>query len=157
MPRGGARVGSGPKPKNPLKFVSGGKAVEVTSVPPDDLPSDQAEFWKRNASRAIEAGTLTDQTAESWRLLCELDARRHKIAAQLDRDGETYLKAWVDSAGQEHQELKKHPLSSEYRGLAQRCEALLGRFGLAPFGKPVAMKPKKVLSNPWAAIVGNKA
>lgn len=186
MPRGGARVGAGRKPKEPrgtritrrsdaittnaapvatpatetpgLRSIEGGRAKEVSRTPPKDLPDDQREFWKRNAPLAIGAGTLTNQTEPSFRLMCELDAETRATKETLDKDGRTYIKVTVDGAGQEHQELKAHPLTSSYRQLAQRVEAMMARFGLAPFGKPVAGAggKKKTTVSPWAAIVNTK-
>ena len=153
---GGARSGSGPKPKTrAFQPIDGGRAEEVSLLPPADLPADQAEFWRTYAKSAVEARTLTGQTVGAFRLLCELDAEKRATKAVIERDGRTYVKCVVDGAGNEHQELKAHPLTSAYRQLAQRVEALMGRFGLAPFGKPVAEKPKRgAVQSPWARIVG---
>jgi hypothetical protein len=165
MPRGGARVGSGRKPKagkkasvpSNLIAIEGGRAGELGATPPADLPSDQHGFWRLYAVLAIEAGTLTPQTAGSFRLLCELDAEKTATKATLDKDGRTYIKVSVDGAGVEHDELKAHPLTGSYRQLAQRVEALMGRFMLAPFGKPVpGAGKKKPTANPWAAIAAKR-
>lgn len=125
-------------------------------VPPADLPADQAVFWHAHAPQAVEAQTLVARTVGAMRLLCELEAAKQKVSAKLDEDGLTYIKAWTDSSGQEHEELKAHPLTSHYRQLAQRVEAMMARFGIAPLGKPVlAGKPKSKAANPWA-VVGQK-
>lgn len=156
MPRGGARIGSGPKPRRfAPAVIAGGRADDMSPTPPDDLPEDQRAFWRVYAPAAIEAHTLTPQTVGAFRLLCELDAEKQATKAVIDRDGRTYEKAWTDSSGQEHVELKAHPLTTAYRQLAQRVETLMGRFGLAPFGKPVAAtkREQKAKTNPWAAIV----
>ena len=159
MTRGGARVGAGRKPKTPKvqpftpRTVDGGRVDEVSPVAPFDLPDDQKDFWNANAGKAIEARTLTAQTVASFRLLCELDAEKRATKATIDKDGRTYIKCVVDGAGNEHQELKAHPLTSAYRQLAQRVEAMMARFSLAPFGKPTtSAKPPKAASNPWARI-----
>lgn len=169
MPRGGARTGSGRKPKEarrprrPLNVVAidGGRAGEetVSGIPPKDLPADQQEFWRRNAPRAMAAGTLVPQSLEAFLLLCELDAEKRATKATLDKDGRTYLDVTVDGSGQEHSSLKAHPLTTSYRQLAQRVEALLARFGLAPFGKPIAGSgPKsRTAPSPWAAIASGAA
>lgn len=160
MSHGGARVGSGSKPKRfQPAVVDGGRADEVARSAPDDLTPEQASFWNAYAPQAMAAGTLTQQTVAAWRLLCEVDARRRKLLAQLEKEGETYIKAWVDASGQEHEELKKHPLSSEYRGLAKTTESLMGKFGLAPFGKPVAEKPSRraAAANPWSRIMERRS
>ena len=165
MPRGGARTGAGRKPKEDrprrpqrppnVVAIDGGRAGEetVSGIPPKDLPEDQQEFWRRNAPRAIAAGTLTPQSIEAFLLLCELDAEKRATKSTLDKDGRTYLDVTVDGSGQEHSSLKAHPLTTSYRQLAQRVEGLLARFGLAPFGKPIAgSRAKSSTVSPWAAI-----
>lgn len=153
---GGRRVGAGSKPRNVASFVSvdGGRAGDVSPTAPDDLPEEHRAFWNAYAQTAIDARTLTAQTVAAFRLLCELDAEKRETKATIDRDGRTYIKVVVDGAGNEHQELKSHPLKADYSKLAKQVEGLMGRFGLAPFGKPVASaKPKAAAANPWASIV----
>ena len=164
---GGARVGSGQKPKGerplrvrskpePTPFVSieGGKSEDSVSIgPPDDLPADQRDFWGRNAARAIAQGTLTKRTEETFRLLCEMDAERRETKRTIDRDGRTFIKVTVDGSGQEHQELKAHPLKSDYARLCKSVETLMARFKLAPFGKAeIQTKPKSPAVSAWAAV-----
>lgn len=163
MARGGARVGAGRPSKRtgrPTFAVIDGQKTPtsviesgVSAIPPEDLPTDQRDFWHRYAPQAIEARTLTIRTVAAFRLLCELDAEKTATKQVIDRDGRTYVKAFCDSSGQEHQELKAHPLTSAYRQLSQRVEALMARFGLAPLGKPVDSGPKKAAVNPWAKVV----
>jgi phage terminase small subunit len=161
-------VGAGRKPKaktsrpvadTPTNLVAfeGGKATpadgNLSAIPPADLPADHRDFWHRYAGQAITARTLTERTVAAFRLLCELDAELRVAKVVIEHDGRTYIKVTIDGAGQEHQELKAHPLTGSYRQLAQRVEALLARFGLAPFGKPVESAAKKATANPWARIV----
>lgn len=167
MPRGGARVGAGrPARQRPRRGelpkvvpIDGGRAGELTATPPTDLPEDQQDFWRRNARLAIDAGTLTLQTEPAFRLLCELDAEKRATKAQIEKDGRTTVGITTDvTSSEQHVQIKAHPLTSSYRQLAQRVEALMARFGLAPLGKPVAGgggKKKTVLS-PWASIVAGK-
>jgi len=166
MPRGGARVGSGRKPKAPKKAavpstlvaIAGGRAGELSATPPGDLPEDQHGFWRRNAQLAIDAGTLTVQTEESFRLLCELDAEKRATKETIERDGRTTIGITTDvTSSEQHVQIKAHPLTSSYRQLSQRVEALMGRFMLAPFGKPLAGSgKKKTVLNPWAAIAAKR-
>lgn len=174
MPKGGARTGAGRKPigltairprRKPeivaLQSIEGGRIDDgVSSVPPEDLSSTEKAFWQRNAGRAIAQGTLTSRTAEAFRLLCELDEERRAVKATIDRDGRTFIKVTVDGAGQEHQELKAHPLKGDYSRLSKQVENLMARFKLAPFGKAEAtIKSKTVQANPWGAVapqVGTK-
>jgi hypothetical protein len=165
---GGARINSGPKPSGRPRRVHRAKAdlvahegglagdpVEeeaVSAIPPEDLSADQRPFWHRNAAKAVAQGTLTARTLEAFLMLCELDAERRATKQTIDTQGRTYIKAWTDSSGQEHEELKAHPMVARYDRLSKQVENLLARFKLAPFGKAEAtVKPKK-MSNPWAAL-----
>jgi hypothetical protein len=129
----------------------------VSALPPEDLPAEQRDFWHRYAGLAIEKGTLTAHTVAAFRLLCETDAEKQATKLTMDRDGRTFLKITVDGAGVEHQELKAHPLTSSYGRLAKATEALMARFGLAPFGKPEAPMRRQSAQNPFAALGGAKA
>jgi hypothetical protein len=150
---GGRRPGSGPKPKR-AKFEpvirDGGTAL--SPIPPADLPNEHRDFWHRYAGLAIDKRTLTTHTVPAFRLLCELDAEKRAIKTTIDRDGRTFVKVTIDGAGQEHQELKAHPLTAHYGRTAKAVEALMARFGLAPFGKPEGPMPKKQTANPWAKV-----
>lgn len=158
-------MGAGRKPKadkaprKPTNVVAidGGRAGEVSATPPADLPDDEKVFWRAYARLAIEAGTLTTQTEPAFRLLCELDAEKRATRQTIDKDGRTTIGITTDvTSSEQHVQIKAHPLTSSYRQLAQRVEALMARFGLAPFGKPVAAGKKKTVVSPWAAIVANK-
>ncbi len=154
MSWGGTRSGAGRKPKGdrPLRArrnvarpvfmtVDGGKVDEetISVAPPEDLPAEQTAFWRRNAPRAIAQGTLTPRTIEAFRLLCELERERTETKKTIDRDGRTFIKVTIDGSGQEHQELKAHPLKGDYARLSKQVENLMGRFRLAPFGKAEAV------------------
>lgn len=166
MTWGGARVGAGKKPKGehairirraPLAVVNQAPDVDgadepVSVMAPDDLPANQRVFWQENAPKAIAQGTLTWRTVSGFRLLCEQDADRLKIKKTVDKDGWTFIKVTVDGAGQEHQELKAHPLIRDYRALCKSVETLMARFKLAPFGKAeIQVKPKRDV-NPWGSF-----
>jgi hypothetical protein len=167
MARGGARTGSGRKPKAgkvpptvPFVSLPGGRAPEtsaVSSIPPEDLPLEAREFWHINAGLAIAQGTLTVNTVPSFRMLCQLDAVRQKRAKKIEDDGETFIKCTVDGAGNEHQELKAHPLTGPHDRIAKQVEALMARFKLAPFGKAESAAPgrKTPAANPWSKVVNS--
>jgi hypothetical protein len=166
MPRGGARVGAGRKPRAPREpqkpnvvSIDGGRAGELSATPPLDLPEDEQPFWRAYAPLAIELGTLTRQTEPAFRLLCELDAEKRATKATIEKDGRTTMGITVDvTSSEQHIQIKAHPLTSSYRQLAQRVETLMARFGLAPFGKPVAGPgKKKTVVSPWAQIVSGAA
>lgn len=122
-------------------------------MPPEDLPAEQRDFWHRYAGLAIEKRTLTAHTVGAFRLLCEMDAEKQATKATIEQDGRTFMKVTVDGSGQEHQELKAHPLTGAYGRLAKAVEALMARFGLAPFGKPEAPLVKPKAANQWAGVM----
>ncbi len=159
MPRGGARTGAGRKPTKPRAFapvVHRGPMPDagLSALPPEDLPADQRDFWHRYAASAIEKGTLTRHTVAGFRLLCETNAEKRATKAQIDQDGRTFIKVSVDGAGVEHQEIKAHPLTSSHGRLMKAEEALMGRFGLAAFGKPEAPTRRQAAANPFTAFGG---
>jgi hypothetical protein len=153
MAWGGSRMGSGRK-RTQLGVIPGGRRG-LADVPAG-VVGVAAAFWADNAGKAIEAGTLTDQTLEDWRVLCELAADRAARKAAIDRDGLTCVKVVIDGAGNEVRELRAHPLISALDRANKQFENQLARFSLAPFGKPVptAAATAKPAANPWASIVG---
>jgi len=161
MPRGGARVGSGRKPRTPLHVVASRKvspqvlAPDVSSLqqPPESLPTGQQDIWCLYAPHAIDAGTLTTRTAGAFALLCKLIVMEQSVLDQIEHDGWTFVKVMVDGAGQEHQELKSHPLCAHHRGLVQRLETQMKNFGVMPFGKPIVERKAKGPANPWSTVV----
>ena len=138
---GGARPGSGPKPK--LKGINGGASVPAvetrTLLPstnsdaggaeplaaewaaPDDLTADERAVWLKLAPHAVARQTLTKATAFQFELLC----RNVVLERALSQDAETRGTA-------------------NHRGLIQRRDAELLRFDLAPNGKPHGAVPGTV-------------
>lgn len=105
---------------------------------PEDLPEGQRVVWLELAGHATEQGTLVPATVSAFRHLCAAIVARDQMAEQIQADGLTYVKITVDGSGQEHSELKAHPLISQHRGMMQRVEAGLVRFRLSPIGKDMA-------------------
>ncbi len=161
---GGARVGAGRKSKTDAeRWLSGnagkrgipvrqapegaGKAVELIPVPPD-LPADQAEVWNALAPHACGERTLLPATVQAFRDLCEAIVMKRRLLAEMERDGFTYLRVTIDGSGQEHTEVKAHPLMSQHRGLMVRVESGMTRFRLAPTGK--ALVSPEAPKDEWA-------
>lgn len=150
----GGQPGVGQKPKDQQTgFVHGQRGAKSSSgaatlpdvVPmPADLTPDQAEVWSGLADHARQQRTLAKATAQAFRDLCAAIVSRDRMAAQVERDGLTYLKVTVDGSGQEHTEIKAHPLVSQHRGMMQRVEAGMTRFRLAPVGKEFAVASEAV-------------
>lgn len=151
MPRGGARVGSGRKGHDEAVAWLGGdagkrgnataerpKAPPVRLLPaPAGLSEAEAEVWNELAPHACGARTLVEASARSFTDLCENIVLKREMDKAIKADGLTFLKVTVDGAGQEHREVKAHPLLSQYRGILQRVEAAFQRFKLTPMGKPM--------------------
>lgn len=143
---GGARVGSGPKPK-PKPPKSGGLSIVPPAtkaedhsllMPPSELPKEQQKVWSRWAPLALKRGTLIPENVPAFELLCEMAVRRAALGVL------------VDSA---------QPTPEALRLLAQyskQVEGLMGRFRLAPFGKPEAPDKPKTAASPWGAFASTK-
>lgn len=152
MTWGGSRPGSGRKPKEDSRRVleggrdrrkPGSAPGKVELIPaPTDLPAEQAAVWNDLAPHACAQRTLTAQTVQAFRDLCEAIVVKRAMLGRIQADGLTYQKVTVDGTGTEHVELKSHPLISQHRGMMQRVEAGMVRFRLAPVGKEIAL-PKK--------------
>jgi hypothetical protein len=156
MGSGGARVGAGRKPKQRLEFavVEGGAVKDdaVPSLPPEDLPLAGREFWQQWAGLAMDAGTLTGRTVPGFRWLCETYAEMRANQQQIEQDGRTYVKVTVDGSGQEHQELKAHPLTNALNKLRKDVEGGMARFCLTAMGKPIAARGKSPAEQRKAAL-----
>lgn len=150
---GGPRVGAGRKPKpktdrpvSPFAIVHGGRRLEEALAPPviDDpvdrqlcdpppsLPLDQQAFWREHAPLAIERRTLTPATVPTFRLLCELHAKKVMVGGMVDKGALGGLRVFMQ--------------------LAKQVESLMARFCLAPFGKPAKPEKPKAAANPWASL-----
>lgn len=136
---GGGGRGQGRKPKSAEEKRLGGHAghrgkvidhpssANVDPPPlvveefdaPDDLTMDERHVWLELAPHAFAALTLTKGTSLGFRLLCRNIVLERRFAASV-----------MDAGGASH------------RGLIQRVDAELLRFGLAPCGKPIVSAPK---------------
>jgi hypothetical protein len=155
---GGARPGTGPKPKaahtahvHGSRRQRGAKPVEVppiTLIPaPSDLTEAQLAVWNELAPQACAERTLVASTIRAFRDLCEAIVLKQSMAAAIEANGLTYLKVTIDGAGQEHTEQKANPLLSQHRGMMQRVETGMLRFRLSPMGKEII--PSEVPADPF--------
>jgi hypothetical protein len=170
MSWGGKRVGAGRKPRSgrshwltgdagkrnlslvtnpvasdeaPAAEPSGAVVVSLRDAPAM-LTETERPYWELWSPLALLNATLTDQTVPGFVLLCQVASRAANLWGNITAQGFVYEKVMVDGAGVEHKELKSHPLLTHYRGLMQRQEQLLARYGLASMGKPPGdKKPKK--------------
>ena len=161
MPRGGARIGAGRKPKTMVaRWLAGdagkrGQRVESAMVsavlervdlePSPMLTEAEAAYWELWAPLALSAGTLTAATRPGLVLLCQVACRAARVWADVERDGTTHISLVTNPDGTTHEVLKAHPQMTQYRGLIGRQEMLLARYGLAGSGKVVrAAQPAAV-------------
>lgn len=131
---GGARVGAGRKPKDKAAArLHGSRQRTVIRFPgaeapppepaepidpPKKLSPKARAVWRELAPYAQAAGTLTTGTAAAFALLCRAVVLEQRLSRGL-------------AAG-----------SADHRGMMQRVEVGMTRFGLAPIGKPIAAPAK---------------
>lgn len=138
---GGARAGSGRKPKDAAtRWLEGSartKAAAKSAVPvieefdaPDDLTRDERLVWLDLAPHAFVARTLTRASAFAFKLLC----RNIVLERALSQDAEERGRA-------------------NHRGIIQRIDAELARFCLSPMGKPLMVDAPKD-DDPFAQFDG---
>jgi phage terminase small subunit len=123
----------------------------ATIEQPDTLPAEVAAVWAELAPHATKAGTLVGSTGTSFRRLCQAVVMHGKMTAQIERDGLTYLKVTIDGSGQEHTEVKAHPLISKAQAMDNAIRAWFKDFGINPFGKPLT-DPAQQPVDPFASF-----
>lgn len=140
---GGARIGSGSKPKQKapkpgLVVFQGGKVDLALAEPPESLPEAQKAIWRAWAPLAIEARTLSADTVPAFGMLCELQVQRLGLLATFEQDGVEVTPGGL----------------RVYLQCVKQVEGLLGRFCLAPFGKPLVSEKPQVAVNPFTQVAG---
>lgn len=151
MPRGGARVGSGRKPKTAAAHIFAGtargshkEAAKSAPLPaefvhePASLSWEGAEVWRRLAPDAMAKRTLTAGTADDFRALCEMTVEMWATLAARRQEG------WTDQGFR---------LAREFRSLAQRVQDKMRGFKLSPIGKEMDDAIAKPV-DPWAEFDG---
>jgi len=106
--------------------------------PPSTLSALELAAWLVNAPLAVEAGTLTEASADSFRVLCELEVEAASVLAERRTEGWTTRGMF---------------LAKEYRGLVQRLESKRRAFMLEPMGKPI-VAPAAPPADPFAEFDG---
>ncbi len=159
MPRGGARPGSGPKPKRREAVVLGldgqrqkmgpkpdglppavdGETKEALLVAPYWLTEAARGYWERWAVQALAERTLTPSTAAGFVELCQ----------RADYVGKLAFK--IASLGADTQDAL--PYLNLYDRMSRSLETSLARFKLTAFGKPATSDKPKAAENPWAQVV----
>lgn len=145
---GGHRPGAGRKARTArLVALQGGqdrRVIRPIAVPvavldrPDGLPSDVGAVWDELVEHARAAGTLVPGTLPAFLRLCRSVATQGRWQAQIEKEGDTYLKVTIDGSGQEHTEVKAHPLIGKAQTLENAIRSGLKDFAIHPFGKSLA-------------------
>lgn len=149
------RSGAGRKPHSAkILDLHGGRSAngvnrprtaEAASVPtPASLGVDIEAVWADLAPHATTAGTLIPSMVPAFLRLCRAVVKQGRWEAQIARDGDTYLKVTIDGSGQEHTEVKAHPLIGKSQTLDKDIRGWFKDFGINPFGKPLAVQQKAV-------------
>lgn len=136
---GGLRPSAGRRPDYNV-VPAGTPPVDVPV--PDGLPDEVQAVWRELAPHAKAEHTLTNETAQRFRLLCEAIVLERTMRERIQKDGLVYIAVTIDGAGNERETLKAHPLCGPQRGMMQRIETGLQAFRLAPVGKPILAAPK---------------
>jgi len=122
---------------------------------PEALSDAQKAVWNDLAPHATKAGTLTPATATSFQRLCAAIVKHARWEAQIGTDGDTYLKVTIDGAGQEHTEVKAHPLIAKSQALDKDIRGWMKEFIISPVGKPI-VQPAKA-EDPFGEFMGSEA
>ena len=122
----------------PLRPAPSAASSTLDLTPPAGLTAAEVVVWKEAAPHAARLGTLGPETVSAMSDLCRAVVTALQLHVTIERDGWTYVKVSVDGAGVEHEELRKHPLATEWRAWVQRVETMRARFRLTPDGKPTA-------------------
>jgi phage terminase small subunit len=87
------------------------------------------------------------------RTLCELEARGGMASAEKSREGFTpfMVTTMVDSAGNEHLNVKEHPAVKLERNTAAALRPYYEKFGLEPVGRArLVVKQDEAPKSKWA-------
>jgi P27 family predicted phage terminase small subunit len=161
---GNRNSGRRPKP-TALKVLRGNpgqrKLNEAEPIPPAGevtiprLSETAKVIWAELAPVATAMGTLTRADGKAFATLCELQATLDAACAEKDREGFSpfLVTTMVDSAGNEHANVKEHPAIKLERNTAAALRPYYEKFGLEPVGRARISVPKaQEPVNKWAAM-----
>ncbi len=104
---------------------------------PDDLDELASASWDGLAPVLSKLGLLTEADGVSFEALCRIRGRLAEVARWKNSEDGTLIsvKRTVDGAGQEHFELKQHPMIVLERQLLALLRPYAAEFGLSPRGR----------------------
>ncbi len=127
-------------------------AVEM----PVRLSPSAALVWQALAPVALAMGTLTTADVDAFATLCELQATFQLAASEKARAGFSLflVTTMIDSAGNEHQNIKEHPAIRLERNTAAALRPYYEKFGLEPVGRARISVPKdEAPKSKWAGVL----
>ncbi len=126
-------------------------------VMPDGLSEDMQAVWAWIAPVLLQMGTLTVADVPAFLELCALQVTSRKAQAEKARDGfSIFLQtSTVDSAGNEHQNVKIHPAIKLEGETANKLRPYYDYFGMTPSGRARLTVPKtdEAPASKWAGVL----
>ena len=113
-------------------------------------------MWDEIAPVALAMGTLTTADVQAFATLCELEVTRRQASLEKNREGFSpfMVTTMVDSAGNEHMNVKEHPAIKLERNTAAALRPYYEKFGLEPVGRARISVPKqKEPESKWAGVL----
>src|SRR5690349_18593228 len=97
---------------------------------PESLSNAAAVVWDEIAPIALAMGTLTTADTQAFATLCELEVTRRQASAEKNREGFSpfMVTTMVDSAGNEHMNVKEHPAIKLERNTAAALRPYYEKF-----------------------------
>ncbi len=104
---------------------------------PGRLSPGAVVAWEELAPVCLAMGTLTTADVSAFATLCELRATLDLTMVEKGREGFSafLLTTMVDSAGNEHQNIKEHPSIRLERNTAAALRPYYEKFGLEPVAR----------------------
>jgi P27 family predicted phage terminase small subunit len=124
-------------------------------VKPEGLSPGASRVWDRVAPVCLYMRTLTAADVESFSRYCEIQATADASAAEKDRPGFSMFlhTTMVDSAGNEHQQVKIHPAIKIELETSVKLRPFFEYFGLCPSGRARLHVPKaEAPVSKWAGV-----
>jgi P27 family predicted phage terminase small subunit len=125
---------------------------------PESLTPPARAVWEKIAPICIAMGTLTQADVTAFARFCELQATAQEASSHKSRPGFSLFlyTTMVDSAGNEHQQVKIHPAIRLEGETAVKLRPYYDYFGLTPSGR-ARLQVKKDSQEPeeskWAGAI----
>jgi P27 family predicted phage terminase small subunit len=125
-------------------------------VKPAELSHGAGMVWDRLAPVCLDMGTLTAADVTAFAKLCELEATAEAASAQKDRPGFSVFlhTTMVDSAGNEHQQVKIHPAIKLEGETSVKLRPYLDYFGMTPSSRSrIQVSQPDEPTSKWAGVL----